>query len=578
MKLGYLKSLGALGPELRKFKTQIWWVIILGILVSGTNAVIPLLVQNFFDALSTKDERIAILIPLTFPFIYLVNGICRYYHMYIMRFVGEQLTMEVRKKLLNKYLSLSLSFHNTYRGGSGGLISRTLNDVSVLQNGVGVLATIVREPLVAVFLTGYLFYTDWKLTAGIMLCTPIFLIALKQTAKSLRKYGHNNQNEMETLTSTLKESLDGVRVIQSFNLEKEMNERFKQEGDKYLDTRRLIISREEISSPVNDVVAAAMFSAVCVYVAYEIVNGNLTLGQFTGYVAALGFFQKPVKNLQDSFIKLQQAVVVMDRISSIINEDKAVKQLAKPQTFPKSFSEIRFKNVGFNYEQSPRPILRNIDLTVRRGEVIAFVGESGSGKSTLVNLLPRFFDPSSGQILIDNTPIENFAVDDLRNHVALVTQDVFLFRDTISNNIRAGNPQKPVEAVEIAARAANAHDFIQRLPEKYETNTGERGGLLSGGERQRISIARAIYKDAPILILDEATSALDSASEVEVQKGLERLMQGRTVFVIAHRLSTVTRADRIFVMKDGEIIEEGKHLDLISQQGEYFKFHQLQGS
>ena len=571
-----LKSLGALWPELRKFKSQLIWVVVLGILVSATNAVIPWLVQTFFDALSDKNASNALWIPLSFPLIYMVNGLCRYFHMTTMRFVGEQITMDVRQRLLDKYMSLSLSFHNTYRGGSGGLISRTLNDVAILQNGVGVLATVVREPLVAVFLMGYLLYTDWKLTIGIIVVTPIFLVVLKQTAKSLRKYGHNNQNELEDLTSTLKESLDGVRVIQSFNLEGEMSSRFRREADTYLATRHRIISREELSSPINDVVAAILFSAICVYVAKSILGGELTLGQFTGYVAALGFFQKPVKNLQDSFVKLQQAIVVMERIMNLLHEQQWVRQVAQPRKFPDSFNEIQFSQVNFEYDGTDRPILRSVDLIVRRGEVVAFVGESGSGKSTLVNLLPRFFDPTGGEIKIDGVNINMFDLQSLRENVALVTQDVFLFRDSVENNVRAGHLKRDPAAVLDAAKAANANDFILRLPEKYQTNTGERGNLLSGGERQRLSIARAFYKDAPILILDEATSALDSASEVEVQKGLERLMQGRTVFVIAHRLSTVTRADRIFVMKDGAIVEAGKHLELISQKGEYFRFHQLQ--
>lgn len=571
-----LKALGALWPELRRFKVQIFWVVALGILVSATNALIPWLVQTFFDALSDKRADSAILIPLSFPLIYVVNGICRYFHMTNMRFVGEQLTMDIRKRLLDKYMALSLSFHSTYKGGSGGLISRTLNDVSILQNGVGVLATVIREPLVAVFLMGYLFYTDWKLTIGILLATPIFLIVLKQTAKSLRKYGHNSQNELEELTSTLKESLDGVRVIQSFNLETEMGQRFRREADTFLATRHRIISREELSSPINDVVAAILFAGICVYVAKAILGGGLTIGQFTGYVAALGFFQKPVKNLQDSFVKLQQAVVVMERILHILDEQQIVKQVANGRSFPKEFNRIEFKNIHFQYSGSVRPILKSVSLTVERGQIIAFVGESGSGKSTLVNLLPRFFDPNSGEITIDGLSIDKFNLESLRDNIALVTQDVFLFKDSVANNIRAGALTRDPKAVVDSAKAANAHEFIERLPEQYQTNTGERGNLLSGGERQRLSIARAFYKNAPILVLDEATSALDSASEVEVQKGLERLMNGRTVFVIAHRLSTITRADRIFVLRDGEIIEQGKHAELVSQRGEYFKFHQLQ--
>lgn len=573
-----LSRFGALGSELRHFQRPLAWVIFLGTLVSVTNAGIPWMVQIFFDALNAKDQEKAMLIPALFPVVYLVNGLCRYSHMTTMRYVGEQLTMRVRSRLLEKYMKLSLTFHNTYRGGTGGLISRTLNDVAVLQNGVGVVANLIREPLVAVFLLGYLLYTNWKLTALIILVTPLFLLVLKQTAKSLRKYGHNNQNELEDLTATLKESLDGVRVIQSFNLEDGMAERFRDQGDSYLATRKRILAREELTSPVNDLLASFLFAGICVYVGGAIVGGEMTLGQFTGFVAALGFFQKPVKNLQDSYVKLQQAIVVMDRISEVLQTDQQVRQIGKPQSFPHAFQKISFDRVGFAYPGSQRSVLRHVSFDVSRGQVVAFVGSSGSGKSTLVNFLPRFFDPSQGQIRLDGAPLTDFDLRDLRDHVALVTQDVFLFRDTIENNILAGLPagNRQQLSVEEAAKAANAYDFIQRLPEGFQTNVGERGALLSGGERQRISIARAFMKNAPILILDEATSALDTASEIEVQKGLEKLMSGRTVFVIAHRLSTVVKADRIFVMRDGEIVESGTHTQLVDQNGPYRQFIELQ--
>lgn len=567
-------SLKKIWPELKPYKRQIIWVIFLGILMSAAGGLVPWASNVLIDAFEHKDAQKAYLLPLVFPLIYLLLGTARFYHLSLIRFIGEQVTAQVRQRLLDQYLRLNLTFHNTYSGGSGGLISRTLNDVSVLQNGIGILANVVREPFTVIALLVYLFYTDWKLTIFIILVIPLFLVVLRQTAKSLRKYGHNNQEELEETTAILKESLDGVRVIQSFNLENEMRQRFKDNVDTYLRTRKKIIAREELSSPIIDFIASIAVLFLCLYVAHRIIGGHLTIGAFMGYLIALGLFQKPVKSVQDSFVRLQQTFVAIDRIFNILESERYVPQIANPRSFPRNWNLIRYENVSFKYNQDE--VLRNINVTIHRGEVVALVGESGSGKSTFVNLLERFFDPTEGRILIDDTPINEIALEDLRANIALVTQDVFLFRDSIHNNIHAGDFYKDPRLVSEAARAANAETFIQRLPEGYQTNVGERGALLSGGERQRISIARAILKDAPILLLDEATSALDSASEVEVQKGLDHLMEGRTALVIAHRLSTIANADRILVMKNGQIIEEGPHQDLIAARGEYHRFHSLQ--
>jgi ATP-binding cassette subfamily B protein/subfamily B ATP-binding cassette protein MsbA len=282
----------------------------------------------------------------------------------------------------------------------------------------------------------------------------------------------------------------------------------------------------------------------------------------------------PIKKIQNAHVRLQQTVVVTERIFQLLESTMQVPQSANPLPFPKDWEQIRFKNVSFAY--GAEPVLQNIDVTIHRGEIVALVGESGSGKSTIVNMLERFFDPTEGEILIDGVPLNQFDLKDLRRHIALVTQDVFLFRDSIERNIQAGDFSKDTTGVAPAAQHANAHNFIERTPLAYQSSVGDRGNFLSGGEKQRVSIARAIFKDTPILILDEATSALDSVSELEVQKGLNHLMQGRTTFVIAHRLSTVYNATRILVLKKGRIVEQGTHDVLLQRKGEYFNFFQLQ--
>ncbi|MEK7355333.1 MAG: ATP-binding cassette domain-containing protein, partial [Bdellovibrionota bacterium] len=298
--------------------------------------------------------------------------------------------------------------------------------------------------------------------------------------------------------------------------------------------------------------------------------------RFVSFLVAAGLLQAPIKKLQDAGVKIQQSVVVTERVFSILDSTSEVPQAKNPRPFPRDWKTITFKNVSFKY--GGELTLKNVNLTVKRGEIVALVGESGSGKSTLVNLLERFYDPTSGEILIDDVPLDQIDLRDLRHNVALVTQDVFLFRDTIERNIHAGDFGKKIDDVEKSAKLANAHSFISATPARYKSPVGERGSFLSGGEKQRVSIARAIFKDAPILILDEATSALDSVSEMEVQKGLQHLMEGRTAFVIAHRLSTVFNANRILVMKKGEIVEQGNHETLVASGGEYHRFFQLQVS
>ncbi|RYZ65362.1 MAG: ATP-binding cassette domain-containing protein, partial [Proteobacteria bacterium] len=350
--------------------------------------------------------------------------------------------------------------------------------------------------------------------------------------------------------------------------------RFTGHMNEYLETARKIVTREQAVSPYNEFMVSFLVAGFAYYSINAVLYDGVDGARFLGFLFAAGLLQQPIKKLQDANIKIQQSIVVTERVFSIIDSPSQVPQIANPLPFPKDWKQIVFRDVSFAY--AGELTLKNVNLTVNRGEVLALVGESGSGKSTLVNLLERFYDPTSGDILIDDVPIRSIQLQELRHNIALVTQDVFLFRDTIERNIQAGDFTKTTEGVEPAAKMANAHSFISRTPKGFQSQVGERGGFLSGGEKQRVSIARAMFKDAPILILDEATSALDSVSEMEVQKGLQTLMEGRTAFVIAHRLSTVFSANRILVMKKGEIVEQGSHQSLIDHKGEYFRFFQLQ--
>lgn len=567
------QTIRRLWPYIRPFKRQLWVIFMSGLIMAILTPLTIQLVNLLYKAFETKDAALGAWIPFAFPALYLILGPTRYINTRESKYISELIVARIRKRLLDQFMHLNLSFHNKFGSGSGGLLSRVLNDTTVLQEGLFYFVDLVREPITAAFIIATMFSLNWKLTLFTFAMAPIFGIVMKQVRRSLRKYGYLNREAMEDLTGILKESLDGVRVIQSFNLEEKQLARFDQNQTRYLDTRRKIISREEAVSPVNELVGALAFMGLSYFAFQEIFAGRSSVGEFTAFIMAAGILQLPIKKIQNAMVKLQQTVVVTERLFDLIESTSRVPQIETPKPFPKHWSKIKFENVTFSYGEER--VLKNVNLEINRGEVIALVGESGSGKSTFVNLLERFFDPTGGRILIDNTPISDFDLKDLRRNIALVTQDVFLFRDSIGNNIKAGDLEKPASPAD-AARMANAAPFIEKTPQSYESDVGERGGLLSGGEKQRVSIARAIYKDAPVLILDEATSALDSVSELEVQKGLQQLMEGRTVFVIAHRLSTIFSADRILVMKKGEIVEQGSHQELLSKKGEYFNFFALQ--
>lgn len=471
-------------------------------------------------------------------------------------------------------MSLNLSFFQDIEHGTGGLISRMLNDIAIIQSGIDRVADVFREPILALGMLGYLMYLDYKLTIFILLALPIVTAVLRNLARSLRKYSRQNQEIMERLSRTLKESLDGTRIVQSFGLEGEMRRKFNEQAEDFLTTRRSIISREELAGPLSESLTVIFICILLLYIGYQVFQKQFTLANFMSFSFAMGLLQDSIRKLQDAYIKVQQAAIGMDRMHAILETEPTVRDPENPIDFPEQWQEIEFRNVSFAFNKEL--VLNNINLKINRSETIALVGSSGSGKSTIANLLQRFFDPMSGEILVGGINIKNFKLSDLRRHIALVTQDVFLFNETIERNILMGNLDETSEHVVAAAKLANADAFIRNTPNGYNTSVGDFGNRMSGGEKQRVSIARAILKNSPILILDEATSALDSESEQEVQKGLNQLLLGRTALVIAHRLSTISRADRIIVLKKGVIIEQGNHSQLLERQGEYFKFYQMQ--
>jgi ATP-binding cassette subfamily B protein/subfamily B ATP-binding cassette protein MsbA len=597
-----LKGYFRLWPVVYPFRRTLIITILLSLVMAVLSLGLPLLIKILVDSLNGvnfetaypdiiarlngyfgADPVLAILrdqskvfkwVGLAFPIYFFSLGIVRFYYFYQLRFMEERITNEIRYMLMDRLMRLSPKFFLQNSSGSGGLLSRSLNDTLVIQAGLQFYTDLLREPLMAVAAIAYMFTVNWKITLFCLTFLPVFATMIRIMTKTLRSLAHRGLDAMETVTKNLKEGLDGMRVIQSFNLENHMRFKFRESIDTYNYIRRKVIKRTELASPLNEFIVSILIAAIVIWVGHMIVGGEMMTSDFVTFLAAAGALDKPVKKIQQASVQIQPTTAALDRVFEIIESSEAVKEISNPKPIPKDWKTIDFKNVSFSYGGAK--VLKNVDLQVQRGEIIALVGESGSGKSTLVNLLERFFDPTEGQIYLDGTPISDFAVKDLRDQVALVTQDVFLFDATIEDNIRAGNYSKPFEVVHEAAKKANVLTFIEKLPDKFASRTGERGANFSGGEKQRVSIARAIYKDAPILILDEATSALDSASEAEVQKGIQTLMQGRTAFVVAHRLSTISSAHRILVLNKGEIVEQGTHQELLAKGGMYKNYHNLQ--
>jgi len=560
--------------EIKHHKAKLIVIAIAGMVMAASDTYSANLIKEIFDGLQAKDVEVIKKTFLVIIVISFLKGLSRYIHVYNMNVVSEMVTQGFREKLQRKFMSLNLTFHNTYASGSGGLISRAMNDIMTVFHGLRMFADFFREPFLAIGLLSTLFYLNWKLTLMVFIVLPAILIFLRWISKYIKNHGLKGQEDLEKITGTLKESLDGIRIIQSYNLEEEMANRFHRQSEQFIDSRRRLHRWIESSGPITEFVMTLVMFTIFLYMTYDIIKGQSTLGDAMAFFTAALMMQSPVKKFQESYVRVQETLVSLRRAYSILDEPSEVPQEQSTLPFPADWKRIEYRNVTFKY--GDEAVLRNINLTINRGDQLAFVGSSGSGKSTLVNLLGRFFDPTEGQILIDQTPIQKFKLKDLRHHIALVTQDVFLFSDTIERNIWAGDFDKPKTNVEASAKSAHADAFIRRNPLAYQARVGDRGNLLSGGEKQRISIARAVFKDAPILILDEATSALDSQNERDVQAGLDALMEGRTALMIAHRLSTIARAHRIYVMKAGQIIEQGSHQELLEMAGEYFHLHKLQ--
>ena len=512
-------------------------------------------------------------IPLAVIGIFLVKGACNYGQTIMMNFIGLRIVTNLRNKLYEQIQRQSLAFFTQHP--TGILMSRITNDVASIQSASSEAVTsLIKDTVTLVSLIGVIFYTDWKLAIIAMVVFPLAIYPISILGKKMRKVATSTQITMGTLSSLLQETISGTRIVKAFGMEKYENERFAAENERLFKLNMKTVSVNAISHPLMEFLGSLGIAAVIFYGGYNVVHGNSTPGTFFSFLAALLMLYEPVKRLVNVNNTIQQGIAGADRVFSIIDRVPDIDDKPGARELPPITRSIDIENITFRYEKTA--VLKNITLSIKSGEVVAFVGMSGGGKTTLVNLIPRFYDVTSGRILIDGHDIRDVSIQSLRNQIAIVTQQTILFNDTVKNNIAYGDIDRTEIDIVNAAKAANAHDFIMKLPKQYDTNIGELGTKLSGGEKQRISIARALLKDAPILILDEATSSLDTEAEIEVQEALDNLMKGRTTLVIAHRLSTIRNANRIIALVNGEIVEEGSHETLLARQGEYFRLYNLQ--
>jgi subfamily B ATP-binding cassette protein MsbA len=523
--------------------------------------------------LLVKGMEMLRILPVAIILLFLLKGIFNYGQAYLMNYVGLKIIADLREKVYNHLQTLSLSFFT--KMPTGILISRITSDVALIQGSVSnAIAGILKDILTIIFLIGVAFYQSWKLALISFIVFPLAIIPIKEFGKRVRKFARKGQMRIGFLTTFLHETITGNRIVKAFNMEEYEKRRFALENYRLFKTFLNRVKIRALSPPLMELLGGIAVAVIIWVGGTSVLRGELTPGTFFSFLAALLMIYPNIRDLSKINYEIQEGLAGAARVFELLDTVPDIKDEEGVISLPPISKGVTFQDVSFKYDEEI--VLRNISFHVNVGEVVALVGMSGAGKTSLVNLLPRFYDVERGQVLIDGTDIRKVTLLSLREQIGLVTQQTILFNDTVRNNIAYGNLKCSDQEIMEAAQAANAHDFIQRLPQGYETIIGEQGTKLSGGERQRLSIARALLKNAPILILDEATSSLDSDSEAEVQKALDRLMKGRTVFVIAHRLSTIRNAHRIIVLSGGQIVEEGTHEELITANGEYRRLYDLQ--
>jgi len=545
------------------------------VILAATTAGMAWLLQPALDqALSGKTEYIYY-IPIAVIALYTVKGAAYFGQAYLMGWIGQRVIYDLRNQIYSRLTKQSLNFFAHRK--TGELLARISYDVTLVQSAVSTSVTaLMRDTMTIIFLIGVIFYQDWMLALIAMAVFPIIIYPILRFGRKMRSATYDGQVVMGEMSSLVEETVGGIRVVKAFGMEDYERGRFRDLIGGFMKHQMEVFRVNAMSFPIMELVAGFGIAGVLFYGGLRVAAGEATAGTLMSFLAAVIMLYEPVKRLSGANNQIQQGLAAAERIFDILDEEIVVSDASDAKQLKSFQHAILFESVSLCYAGADNAVLSNINLEVRAGQVVALVGRSGAGKSSLANLVPRFMDVSEGRVLLDGHDVRELTQESLREQIALVTQDVILFNDTVLNNIAYGHKNIDRERVEMIAKAANAHEFIMKLPQGYETMVGERGVILSGGQRQRLSLARALLKDAPILVLDEATSSLDTESEQLVQQAIDRLMTGRTVLVIAHRLSTIRHADCIVVLDDGGIAQMGRHDELLEQGGLYAELYQMQ--
>jgi len=560
---------------LKPYFIQLVGVVICLIMVSLGNVVVIPLVGKLTEAIGAKNFTLLNLVILAAVLAYFIKGIFMYGQVYLSAFVGQGIVRDVRSEMFRHMQTLSLDFFNKWR--TGDLMSRVLSDIGQMQEATVSSATEIIPSLITLLsVIGYLVFLNWKLTLLSMVMLPVLFYTMSKIGREMRRISKKQRIKSADIASILQENITGVRVVKSFTMEEKETEKFVRESDASFWIAMREAAIHATSTPILTFIQSLAILGVVWYGAFQVVSGALAASSLIAFFTGIALLADPVSKLSKMNITIQRALSSAERIFEISDIKPTVKEKPGAVVLSKVSGAVEFKEVSFAYERTDNNALEGISVKIKPGEIIALVGPSGAGKSTFINLIARFYDATKGSILVDGVDIRDVQLYSLRSQMGMVPQETMLFLGTIMENIAYGKPNASKEEILSAAKAANAHEFIVSMPHGYDTFVGERGVRLSGGQKQRVAIARALLRDPRILILDEATSSLDTESERLVQDALEKLMKGRTTFVIAHRLSTVQIANRVLVFKEGRIVEQGTHKELMEEGGLYKKLYEMQ--